>query len=240
VFAELASKGLVDTAAKTVYGTIADMVKLGEQALKESPNHDVIRPVDNPYLATGGLAALWGNIAPDGCVVKQSAVAPSMLRHEGPARVFNGEEDAFDAIMGGRIKPGDVVVIRYEGPRGGPGMKEMLAPTSALAGMGLDESVALITDGRFSGASRGASIGHVSPEAAEGGPIALVQEGDLIAIDIPARKIELKVPGTELAARKAAFKAPPAKHIAPYSVNGGYLARYARQVTSAANGAIFK
>jgi dihydroxy-acid dehydratase len=234
VMAELA-KGhqggapLLDTRVCTVYGCLHDAL---EQAQNKNPA--VIRPIDQPYSATGGLAALKGNLAPQGCVVKQSAVAPSMLSHSGPARVFDGEDAAFDAIMGNKIKPGDVVVIRYEGPRGGPGMKEMLGPTAALAGMGLDDSVALITDGRFSGASRGASIGHVSPEAAEGGPIALVQEGDTISIDIPARSIALHLSDEELNERKQAWKAPPPK------VTSGYLARYATQVSSAASGAVFK
>jgi dihydroxy-acid dehydratase len=227
VLRELARKNLVDTQAPTVYGVLEDAVK---NAVNR--NEAVIRPIDNPYSATGGLAALRGNLAPDGCVVKQSAVAPAMLRHEGPARVFGSEEAAFDAIMGGRIKAGDVIVIRYEGPRGGPGMKEMLAPTAALAGMGLDDKVALITDGRFSGATKGAAIGHVSPEAAEGGPIGLLEEGDRIAIDIPARSITVLLDEAALAARRAAWQ-PPAPR-----VSGGYLARYAKLVSSAATGAV--
>ena len=193
-----------------------------------------IRPIDNPYSETGGLQILWGNIAPDGCVVKRSAVAPEMQRHTGPARVFNSEEEAIDAIYNGRIHPGDVVVIRYEGPKGGPGMREMLNPTSALAGMKLDTTVALITDGRFSGASRGAAIGHVSPEAAAGGPIGLIEEGDQIAIDIPAASITLLVDDEELARRKAAYVAPEP------NVKTGWLARYARQVTSANLGAVLQ
>jgi dihydroxy-acid dehydratase len=229
VFAELARKGLLDQGAPTVYGILGDALK---GAVNRNP--EVIRPIENPYSATGGLAALRGNIAPEGCVVKRSAVAPSMLKHEGPARVFEGEDQAFEAIMAGKIKAGDVVVIRYEGPRGGPGMKEMLGPTAALAGMGLDDQVALITDGRFSGATRGAAIGHVSPEAAEGGPIGLLREGDLIAIDIDGRSISVKLDETGLARRKAAWKPLPPK------VSEGYLARYARQVGSAATGAIFK
>jgi dihydroxy-acid dehydratase len=229
IMKELAKKGLVDTNAPTVYGTLGD-------ALKGAVNRDetVIRPIDNPYSATGGLAVLWGNLAPDGAVVKQSAVKESMLKHEGPARVFDSEDAAFDAIMAKRIKAGDVVVIRYEGPRGGPGMKEMLSPTSAIAGMGLDESVALITDGRFSGASRGASIGHVSPEAADGGTIALLREGDVINIDIPARRLEVRVSDAELAARRTTWKPLPPK------VTEGYLARYAKQVGSAAGGAVLQ
>ena len=190
--------------------------------------------MDNPYSATGGLAVLKGNLAPEGSVVKRSAVAPEMMVHEGPARVFDCEEDAIEAIKGGKIVSGDVVVIRYEGPKGGPGMREMLNPTSAIAGMGLGSTVALITDGRFSGASRGASIGHVSPEAAVGGPIALVEEGDTIKINIPEMKLELDVPEDVLAARKAAWKPREPK------VTEGYLARYAQMVTSGATGAVMK
>jgi dihydroxy-acid dehydratase len=229
VLAELAKKNLIDPAAPTVYGVLGDALKGAENR-----NTEVIRPLENPYSATGGLAALWGNLAPEGCVVKQSAVAPSMVKHEGPARIFDSEETAFDAIMGGKIVPGDVIVIRYEGPRGGPGMKEMLAPTAALAGRGLDDQVALITDGRFSGATKGAAIGHVSPEAAEGGPIALLKEGDRIIIDIAGRSINVGLSDEELARRKAAWKPLPPK------VRSGYLARYARQVSSAATGAVFK
>ena len=197
-------------------------------------NPQVIRPVEDPYSKTGGIAVLRGNLAPDSCVVKRSAVVPEMLQHEGPARVFDCEEDAIAAIKGGKIVAGDVVVIRYEGPKGGPGMREMLNPTSAIAGMGLGSSVALITDGRFSGASRGASIGHVSPEAAVGGPIALVEEGDIIAIDINANTIHMKVSEEELEARRAKWqpKAP--------QVTTGYLARYASLVTSADKGAVLK
>jgi dihydroxy-acid dehydratase len=195
---------------------------------------NIIRPLENPYSVTGGLAALRGNLAPDGSVVKRSAVAPSMLKHSGPARIFNAEEEAFDAIMGAKIKPGDVIVIRYEGPRGGPGMKEMLAPTGALAGMGLDDKVALITDGRFSGATKGAAIGHISPEAAEGGVIGLLQEGDIIDIDIDARSISVNISEGELAKRREVWKPLPPK------VQTGYLARYAKQVSSAASGAVFK
>lgn len=195
-------------------------------------NHNVIRPVENPYSVTGGIAVLRGNIAPDTCVVKRSAVVEEMLVHEGPARVFDCEEDAIAAIKGGQIVAGDVVVIRYEGPKGGPGMREMLNPTSAIAGMGLGASVALITDGRFSGASRGASIGHVSPEAAVGGPIALIEEGDIIKIDIPANTINVDVSDEVLAERKAKWQPREPK------VTKGYLARYAKMVTSADKGAV--
>ena len=193
----------------------------------------MIRTVENPYSRTGGIAVLKGNLAPDSCVVKRSAVVPQMLKHEGPARVFDCEEDAIDAIKGGRVVAGDVVVIRYEGPKGGPGMREMLNPTSAIAGMGLGESVALITDGRFSGASRGASIGHVCPEAAAGGPIGLVEEGDIICIDIDANTINMKVSEEELARRRENWtpKTKPAS---------GYLRRYRNLVTSADKGAILK
>jgi dihydroxy-acid dehydratase len=229
VLAELAKKQLVTPQALTVYGTLSDAIK---GAVNRNPT--ILRPIDNPYSATGGLAALRGNLAPDGCVVKQSAVAPAMLKYEGVARIFDGEESAFDAIMTGTIKAGDVIVIRYEGPRGGPGMKEMLAPTAALAGMGLDDKVALITDGRFSGATKGAAIGHVSPEAAEGGPIALLEEGDRIVIDIPARSISVRLSDAELTRRRAAWVPLPPK------VTTGYLARYAQQVSSASTGAVFK
>ena len=197
-------------------------------------NPEVIRPVENPYTKTGGLAVLKGNLAPDGSVVKQSAVVPEMLVHEGPARVFDCEEDAIAAIKGGKIVAGDVVVIRYEGPKGGPGMREMLNPTSAIAGMGLGSSVALITDGRFSGASRGAAIGHVSPEAAVGGPIALVEEGDIIKINIPERTLHLDVSDEVLAERKAKWQPREPK------VKTGYLARYAHMVTSGARGAVLE
>ncbi|MDR2444363.1 MAG: dihydroxy-acid dehydratase [Spirochaetaceae bacterium] len=227
VFSELAKKDLLDLDAPTVYGKLADTVRGAV-----NKNTEVIRPIDDPFMETGGLAALWGNLAPDGCVVKQSAVAPSMLRHGGPARVFDGEDAAFDAIMSGKINAGDVVVIRYEGPRGGPGMKEMLGPTSALAGMGLDDKVALLTDGRFSGASRGAAIGHISPEAACGGPIAFLREGDTVSIDIPARRVNTLVSDAELAKRKAEWTPPP-------KALSGYMARYARLVGSASGGAVF-
>lgn len=197
-------------------------------------NTDIIRPIDNPYSKTGGIAVLRGNLAPDSCVVKRSAVSEEMLRHEGPARVFDCEEDAMDAILGGKIKDGDVVVIRYEGPKGGPGMREMLNPTSAIIGMGLGSTVALITDGRFSGATRGAAIGHVSPEAAVGGPIAMVKDGDIISIDIPANKIEVKISDDEMAQR--ASKWTPRKP----KITTGYLARYASLVTSGNRGAILE
>lgn len=203
-----------------------------EKAYNKNP--ELIRPVENPYSTTGGIAVLKGNIAPDGCVVKRSAVAPEMLKHSGPARVFNSEEEAIEAIFGGKIVAGDVVVILYEGPKGGPGMREMLSPTSALAGMKLDKEVALITDGRFSGASRGASIGHVSPEAMAGGPIGLVKEGDTIDIDINEGSINLRVSAEEMAERKKNFKAPEPK------IKTGWLARYAKLVTSADKGAVLK
>ncbi len=210
---------------KTIGENIADAV---------NKNPQVIRPVDNPYSKTGGLAVLKGNLAPDGSVVKRSAVVEEMMVHEGPARVFDCEEDAIAAIKGGNIHAGDVVVIRYEGPKGGPGMREMLNPTSAIAGMGLGSSVALITDGRFSGASRGASIGHVSPEAAVGGPIALVREGDIIRINIPKLSLELAVSDEELAARRAQWQPAEPK------VTSGYLSRYASMVTSGNLGAVLR
>ena len=197
-------------------------------------DYDLIRPIDHPYSETGGIAVLWGNIAEDGCVVKRSAVDPEMLCHTGPARVFDSEEDAIATIYAGGIHPGDVVVIRYEGPKGGPGMREMLNPTSALAGMKLDKCVALITDGRFSGASRGASIGHVSPEAAAGGTFGLLQEGDIIEINIPNHKVNAQVSEEEFAARRAAYVAPAPK------VTTGWLSRYAKLVSSANTGAVMK
>lgn len=230
VMNELNKKGLLNTDLITVTGkTVGENI---ENCINKNP--EVIRPVENPYSEVGGIAVLRGNLAPDSCVVKRSAVVPEMLKHEGPARVFDCEEDAIEAIKGGKIVAGDVVVIRYEGPKGGPGMREMLNPTSAIAGMGLGSSVALITDGRFSGASRGASIGHVSPEAAVGGPIALVEEGDIIQIDINANKITLNVSDEELAERKAKWQPREPK------VTNGYLARYASMVTSANTGAILK
>ena len=228
VQAELAKKGLLDLSLPTVTGKTVGENIAGAVNL----NHNAIRPIDNPFSQTGGLQILWGNIAPDGCVVKRSAVAPEMQVHSGPARVFNSEDEAIDAIYNGRIHPGDVVVIRYEGPKGGPGMREMLNPTSALAGMKLDTTVALITDGRFSGASRGAAIGHVSPEAASGGPIGLIEEGDTIQIDIPNASIHLDVSEEVLAARKAAYVQPEP------NIKTGWLARYARMVTSANLGAV--
>ena len=230
VMAELNKKGLLYTNCMTVTGkTVGENI-----AGAVNKNPEVIRPIDHPYSETGGLAVLKGNLAPDGSVVKRSAVVSEMLVHEGPARVFDCEEDAIEAIKGGKIKEGDVVVIRYVGPKGGPGMPEMLNPTSAIAGMGLGSSVALITDGRFSGASRGASIGHVSPEAAIGGPIALVEEGDIIRIDIPGLKLELDVPEEELDRRRKAWKPRQPE------VTTGYLARYASMVTSGNRGAILE
>jgi dihydroxy-acid dehydratase len=230
VMKELADAGLLHTdiitcTGKTVGENIANSV---------NRNPEIIRPIENPFMKTGGISVLFGNLAPDGCVVKQAAVAPEMMQHSGPARVFNSEEEAIAVIYAGGIHPGDVVVIRYEGPKGGPGMREMLNPTSAICGMGLGESVALITDGRFSGATRGASIGHVSPEAASGGTIGLVEEGDIISIDIPGHKISLDVPEEVLAARKAAWVCPEPK------VKTGYLARYASLVTSADKGAVLR
>ena len=230
VMNEINKLGLLHTDCMTVTGKT-----VGENITNcVNRNPEVIRPVDNPYSKTGGLAVLKGNLAPDGSVVKRSAVVPEMMKHSGPARVFECEEDAIAAIKGGKIVAGDVVVIRYEGPKGGPGMREMLNPTSAIAGMGLGSSVALITDGRFSGASRGASIGHVSPEAAVGGPIALVQEGDMIDIDIDNLSLNLRVSEEELARRKAEWKPREPK------VTTGYLARYAAMVTSGNRGAILE
>ena len=230
VMKELTKGDLLDLSVMTV--TTRTMGENIEHA--ENLNPEIIRPFDNPFMKTGGIAVLKGNLAPDGCVVKQAAVKESMMQHEGPARVFDSEDDAIKVIYAGGINPGDVVVIRYEGPKGGPGMREMLNPTSAIAGMGLDESVALITDGRFSGATRGASIGHVSPEAASGGNIGLVEEGDIIAIDIINKTIELKVSDEELAARRAAWVCPEPK------IKTGYLARYAKLVSSADKGAILE
>lgn len=227
---ELSKKNLLNTDCITCTGkTVGENIKDCK-----NKNTDVIRDIDNPYSKTGGIAVLRGNLAPDSCVVKRSAVAPEMLSHSGPARVFDCEEDAMEAILGGKINPGDVVVIRYEGPKGGPGMREMLNPTSAIMGMGLGESVALITDGRFSGATRGAAIGHVSPEAAVGGPIALVKEGDIISIDIPANKINIEVSEEEMQKRKSEWKPREPK------ITTGYLARYASLVTSGNTGAILE
>ena len=222
--------GVISEKAMTVTGkTVAANFKTARVL-----NEEVIRPLDNPYSKQGGIAVLRGNLAPDGAVVKQSAVAAAMQVNEGKARVFDSEDKAIAAIMGGKIKPGDIVVIRYEGPKGGPGMREMLSPTSAIVGMGLDKSVALLTDGRFSGGTQGAAIGHISPEAAEDGPIALVKEGDIIAIDIPAKKLTLKVDEAELEKRRKSLKAwTPV-------ITTGYLARYAKMVTSASTGAVFK
>ena len=230
VMNELSELGLLHLDCMTVTGkTVGENIKG-----VENKDTSVIRPLDNPYSKTGGLAVLKGNLAPDGGVVKRSAVAEEMMVHEGPARVFDCEEDAIAAIKGGKIVAGDVVVIRYEGPKGGPGMREMLNPTSAIAGMGLGSSVALITDGRFSGASRGASIGHVSPEAAVGGPIALIEEGDIIAIDIPNMKLDVKVSEEELEARRTKWQPRETK------VTSGYLARYASMVTSGNRGAVLE
>jgi dihydroxy-acid dehydratase len=230
VLKEISPLGVLHLDAMTVTG------KTVGQNLKEVRvlNHEVIRPLRTPYQKEGGIAILRGNLAPDGAVVKQSAVAENMMVNEGVARVFDAEDDAIAAILGGKIHPGDIVVIRYEGPKGGPGMREMLGPTSAIAGMGLDKTVALLTDGRFSGGTRGAAIGHISPEAAEGGPIALVKEGDRIAINLPKKTIELKISKEEFARRGKAFKPRKPK------IQSGYLARYAQLVTSASTGAIFK
>ncbi len=230
VMNEISKLGLLNLDCITVTGkTVGENIRGWENR-----NPEVIRPVENPYSQTGGIAILRGNLAPDSCVVKRSAVAPEMLKHQGPARVFDCEEDAIAAIKGGKIVAGDVVVIRYEGPKGGPGMREMLNPTSAIAGMGLGSTVALITDGRFSGASRGASIGHVSPEAAIGGPIALVEEGDIISIDIDNHQLNVQVSDQELAARRAKWQPRTPQ------VTTGYLARYASLVTSADKGAVLK
>lgn len=228
VMKEVAKKGLINTNLLTVTGkTIAENIKDAE-----NKDPEIIRPIDNPYSETGGIAALFGNLAPDGSVVKRSAVAPEMLVHKGPARVFDSEEDAIAAIWGGKIKDGDVVVIRYEGPKGGPGMREMLSPTSAIMGAGLGSTVALITDGRFSGASRGAAIGHVSPEAAIGGPIALLEEGDIISINIPEHKLEVELSDEVLEERRKNWKPREPR------ITTGYLARYAKLVSSGTSGAV--
>ncbi|HLZ18308.1 MAG TPA: dihydroxy-acid dehydratase, partial [Smithellaceae bacterium] len=230
VMKAISKLGVIDEKAMTVSGkTVGANLKTARVL-----NDDVIRPLSNSYSQQGGIAVLRGNLAPDGAVVKQSAVAAAMQVNDGRARVFDCEDDAIAAILGGKIKSGDIVVIRYEGPKGGPGMREMLSPTSAIVGMGLDKSVALLTDGRFSGGTQGAAIGHISPEAAEGGTIALVKEGDVISIDIPAKKLELKVSDAELARRRKALK--------PWTpaITTGYLARYAKMVTSASTGAVFK
>ena len=230
VMKELAKKDLLNLDLMTVSGKTMGM------NIKEAVNRntEVIRPIESPFCETGGIAVLNGNLAPDGCVVKRSAIARQMLKHRGPARVFDSEETSIRAILESQINRGDVVIIRYEGPKGGPGMREMLAPTSALTGMGLDKDVALVTDGRFSGATKGASIGHVSPEAAVGGPIALVKEGDVIAFDVEEGTITLDVAKEEVAKRKEAWKAPKPK------IETGYLARYAKIVTSANTGAILE
>jgi len=230
MFNELNRKGLINTGCMTV------SAKTVGENIASTPilDHDVIRSLDNPYSQTGGLAILFGNLAPEGAVVKKSAVAEEMMYHEGPARVFDSEEETVEAILAGKIVAGDVIVIRYEGPAGGPGMREMLTPTSAIAGIGLDKEVALITDGRFSGATRGASIGHVSPEAVAGGLIALVEEGDLIRIDIPACRLDLMVDTEILEKRQARWKVPEPK------IKSGYMQRYAKMVQSASSGAIFK
>jgi dihydroxy-acid dehydratase len=230
VMNELSRKGLIHADCLTVTGKSVKE-NIGNARIRDK---SVIRPIERPYLKKGGLAVLFGNLAPSGCVVKQSAVVKGMLRHKGPARVFNSEEEATTAIMGGKIRKGDIVVIRYEGPRGGPGMREMLVPTSAIAGMGLDADVALITDGRFSGGTRGAAMGHVSPEAMAGGPIAVVEEGDTIAIDIPKQRITLKLPGKEIETRLSKWRPPKPK------IAKGYLARYARVVSSGGEGAVVK
>ena len=230
VLKEISKLGVLEGGAVTCTGRT--LFQSYDGAKNDNP--EVIRPVENPYSKTGGLMVLRGNLAPDGSIVKRSAVAPEMLVHQGPARVFNSEEEAIEAIYAGAVRSGDVVVIRYEGPKGGPGMREMLSPTSAICGMGLDKEVALITDGRFSGATRGAAIGHVSPEAASGGLIGLVEEGDILSIDIPAGKLELLVDEKTIAARRAKWVCPPP------NVTKGYLARYAKLVSSANEGAILK
>ena len=230
VLAELAKKNLINTSLITATGkTISENIKD-----VKNRNPEILRPIENPFSDNGGIAILFGNLAPNGTVVKRSACAPELMKHTGPARVFNDESEAMEAVQKAQIKPGDVVVIRYEGPKGGPGMREMLAVTAALAGQGLDKQVALITDGRFSGATRGASLGHCSPEAAVGGPIALVEEGDMITLDINNYKIHLEVSDEELARRRDAWKAPEPK------VKTGYLARYAKLVSSADKGAILE
>ena len=228
VMKEIAKKGLLKTDLMTVTGKTIEE-NLADAEIKDP---EIIRSIDNPYSETGGIAALFGNLAPDGCVVKRAAVAPELLVHKGPARVFDSEEDAIKAIWDQKIKAGDVVVIRYEGPKGGPGMREMLSPTSAIIGSGLGSSVALITDGRFSGATRGAAIGHVSPEAAIGGPIGLLEEGDIISINIPEHKIEVELSDVELEKRKAKWRPRQPK------ITTGYLARYSKLVSSGTSGAV--
>jgi dihydroxy-acid dehydratase len=232
VMSELVKRDLLNLDVMTVTGkTLGENLKDLDAKVTD---YEIVRPIDNPYSEEGGIAILYGNIAPEGCCVKQSAVVPEMMKKTGIARVFNSEEESVEAILGGKIKPGDVVVVLYEGPKGGPGMREMLTPTSSIAGMGLGESVALITDGRVSGGTRGAAIGHISPEAAAGGPCGLIQDGDSIEIDIPARKINLLVDETELAERKKVFK-PVVKE-----VKSSFLRRYAKLVTSASTGAVFE
>jgi len=232
VMSELAKRDLLNLDVMTVTGkTLGENLKDLDAHVT---NYDIVRPIDNPYSEEGGIAILYGNIAPEGCCVKQSAVAPEMMKKTGTAKVYNSEEDSVAAILGGKIEPGDVVVVLYEGPKGGPGMREMLTPTSSIAGMGLGESVALITDGRFSGGTRGAAIGHISPEAASGGPCGLIRDGDRIEIDIPARKINLLVDDAELEARRKDFK-PVEKE-----VKSPFLRRYAKLVTSASTGAVFE
>jgi len=231
IMAELRKGKLINDKTVTVYGKT--MGKMLDEIKAGIKNKEIIRPLENPVHKTGGLAVLTGNIAPDGAIVKQAAVADEMMKHKGPARIFTSEESAFAAIMGGKIKKGDVIIIRYEGPKGGPGMREMLSPTASVAGMGLDKDVALITDGRFSGATRGASIGHVSPEAAAGGPIAIVQEGDIIEIDIIERTLNVQLSAEEIAKRQREL--PPFQ---PKKTKG-YLARYANLVSSADKGAVF-
>lgn len=230
VMAELNKKGLIDTELLTVTAK-----SVGEN-IKETKNlnEEIIRPIDNPYSQDGGIAILFGNLAPEGAVVKQSAVDKDMLVHRGPARVFDSEEDGMKAILGGQINKGEVIVIRYEGPKGGPGMREMLGPTSAIAGVGLGKEVALLTDGRFSGGSRGAAIGHISPEAQEGGPIAIIKDGDMINIDIPNKRLDIDLSQEEITKRLKDWKMPE------YKIKEGYLYRYAQQVTSASTGAVFK
>lgn len=229
VMAELAMKGLIDPAVRTVSGTVGDRIR-GQQVKRR----DVIRSVEDPHSPSGGIAILRGNLAPDGAVVKKAGVAPEMLKHSGPARVFDSEDEAIQAITAQKINKGDVIVIRYEGPKGGPGMREMLTPTATVAGLGLDKDVALLTDGRFSGATRGASIGHISPEAAEGGPVAFLREGDVIEIDIPNNSLNVALSPAELAARQASWRPPEPR------IKKGYMTRYARQVSSASTGAVIK
>jgi len=230
VMGELLKKGLINPDVPCAAGPrIGDFIE-GKHTL----DPEVLRPLENPYMPTGGLVVLRGNLAPEGAVVKQSAVPENLLKHSGPARVFDGEEEAVEAMVGGRVKDGDIIVVRYEGPQGGPGMREMLNPTAIIAGMGMGDKVVLITDGRFSGGTRGAAVGHIAPEAMRGGPIALIEEGDTIELDIEARRIHLAVDDAELNKRRTAWKQPPPK------VTEGYLAEYARRVTSASRGAVRK